>query len=104
MGALIEINTLVRLTDDIDLDNLHVGQNLKLDRDRERLIPLGIALLMVDNDWNFYGYCRVVSLTVKGGASSLNVEVLTIFSEPESKLYKDKFIEAGKLTGEVKYL
>ena len=40
---------------------------LQFTRKDERTIPLQTALLMIDQDWNFYGYCRVISLqTTKG--------------------------------------
>lgn len=102
MGALTEINSIVRFPQDFDFSTLKAGLIVDLTLERERILPLRIALLYFHSDWNFLGYCRVLSLTQKEGKTFLNAEVLTVFSEEERMLYKQKFVEAGKFTGEAK--
>ncbi len=102
MGYYVEVNTLVRLSNEIDPFSLKIGQMIKMTRERERIVPLHIALLLIDKDWNFYGYCRVNSIETKNQKTFMEIEILTLFSPEEQKLYKDKFVEAGKITGEVK--
>jgi len=102
MGYYVEVNTLVRLPNEVDPSSLKVGQTLKMTRERERIVPLHIALLLIDKDWNFYGYCRVSSVETKNQTTVLEVEILTLFSPEEQKIYRNKFVEAGKITGEVK--
>ena len=102
MGAMTEINSLVRFPGDFDLSTLKNGLIIDLTLERERVIPLRIALLYFHTDWNFLGYCRVLSITQKEGKTSVQVEVLTVFTKEEQDIYKTKFVEAGKFTGEAK--
>jgi hypothetical protein len=102
MGSMTEINSLVRFPADFDFSSLKSGLMVDLTLDRERVLPLRIALLYFHSDWNFLGYCRVLSLFQTDGKTLLKVEVLTVFSPEEQAMYKDKFIEAGKFTGEAK--
>jgi hypothetical protein len=102
MGAMTEINSIVRFPGDFDFSKLKHGLIVDLELERERVLPLRIALLYFHTDWNFLGYCRVLEITQKDNKTYLKVEVLTVFDENEQKLYKEKFVEAGKFTGEAK--
>jgi hypothetical protein len=102
MGAMTEINSIVRFPGDFDLATLKHGLIVDLELERERVLPLRIALLYFHTDWNFLGFCRVLSITQKEGKTFMQVEVLTVFDEYEQKLCKSKFVEAGKFTGEAK--
>lgn len=102
MGAITEINSLVRFPGDFDLSTLKNGLIVDLVLERERVLPMRIALLYFHTDWNFLGYCRVLELTQKDGKTYLKVEVLTVFTKEEQDTYKAKFVEAGKFTGEAK--
>ncbi len=103
MGAMTEINSLVRFPGDFNFQTLQKGLLVDLTLERERILPLRIALLYFHTDWNFLGYCRVLSLRQSEGKTYLKVEVLTVFSQEEQKVYKNKFVEAGRFTGEAKY-
>lgn len=102
MGAFTEINTLVRFPGGFDFKSLKQGLIVNLELERERVLPLRIAILFFHTDWNFLGYCRVLEITQRDGKTYMKVEVLTIFNEDEQKTYKAKFVEAGKFTGEAK--
>lgn len=102
MGAMTEINSLVRFPGDYDFSTLKSGLVVDLTLERERVLTLRIAILYFHTDWNFLGYCRVLSLRQEDGKTYLKVEVLTSFTAEEQKLYKSKFVEAGKFTGEAK--
>lgn len=102
MGAFTELNTLVRFPGDFDFVTLKQGLIVNLTLERERILPLRIAVLYFHTDWNFLGYCRVLEQTQKDEKTYLKVEVLTIFTSDEQRLYKTKFVEAGKFTGEAK--
>ncbi len=100
MGAMTEINSIVRFPKEFDFSTLKQGLMVDLTLDRERVLPLRIALLFFHSDWNFLGYCRVLSIMQKEGKTYMHVEVLTVFNTEEQVLYKKKFVEAGKFTGE----
>lgn len=102
MGSFTEINTLVRFPTDFDFSSLKQGQTIDLTLERERVLPLRIAVLYFHGDWNFLGYCRVLELSQADGKTKLKVEILSVFNDQEQKMYKAKFVEAGKLTGEAK--
>lgn len=99
---MTEINSKVRFNEDFDFQQLKSGLIVELTLEREKVLPLRIALLYFHTDWNFLGYCRVLSITQKEGKTYLQVEVLTVFTKEEQNIYKTKFIEAGKFTGEAK--
>jgi hypothetical protein len=102
MGYMTELNTLLGLPKSFDPATLKMGGTYTILKDRERAFPLHIAMLMVDGEWNFYGYAAANSTVCKEQKTTIEFTVLSLFSLEERKLYKEKFIEAAKKTGEVK--
>lgn len=102
MGYYVELNTLLRPPAPFDFAGLAVGKTYTVTLERERAFPLHIAVLLIDADWNFYGYAVAHLATLKDKKTTIEFEVLTLFSKEEGLLYKQKFIEAAKKTGEVK--
>lgn len=102
MGYLVELNTLLGLPKDFDTTTLVVGKSFTVVKERERVFPLHIAILVVDSDWNFYGYCIAHKAVVSGQKTEIEFEVLTLFSADERRTYKEKFLAAAKMTGKVK--
>jgi hypothetical protein len=102
MGYYVEVNTLVRLPEDVNIAELAIGQKITITRERERIVPLHIALLFIDKEWNFYGYCRVNSSEIKDQTTKMEVEIISLFNSEERRIYKEKFVAAGKITSEIK--
>ncbi len=102
MGYMVELNTLLRPTPPFDFAHIELGKTYTSILERDRAFPLNIALLVIDSDWNFYGYGVARSILVKDKKTVVTWELLSLFSPDEQLLYKNKFVEAGKLTGEVK--
>jgi len=102
MGYYVELNTLLRPPSPFEFTTLTVGNKYIVTLERERAFPLHIAVLLIDADWNFYGYAVAHSALLKDKKTTIEFEILTLFSKEEQALYQKKFIEAGKLTGEVK--
>lgn len=102
MGYLVELNTLLGVPKDFDTSSFVVGQRYTIVKDRERAFPLHIAMLIVDASWNFYGYCVVHTAKTFDQKTQLEFEMLTLFTSDEQKLYKEKFVAAAKMTGEIK--
>lgn len=100
MGYFTELNTLLGLPKDFDVSTLVVGKRYTVIKEKERVFPLHIAMLLIDSSWNFYGYCVAHSAKTYEHKTQLEFEVLTLFSSDEQKLYKQKFLEAAKKTGE----
>ena len=101
MGYFTEINTLLRLPKDFDTSRLALSKSFTIVKEKERVFPLHIAVLLIDEDWNFYGYVVVHESVLKDKTTTLRFEVLSLFSPKEQKLYKDKFLQAAKITGEI---
>lgn len=99
---MVELNTLLGLPKDFDAATLTVGQQYTILKDRERAFPLHVAILIVDGDWNFYGYAVAHQIVVKDQKTEITFEVLSLFTSEQKALYKEKFFEAAKKTGEVK--
>ena len=102
MGYHVELNTLLRPPQGFVFATLSTGKKYTVTLERDRAFPLNIAILVIDADWNFYGYAVARKAKVADGRTEVEFEMLTLFSEAEKNIYKKKFIEAAKLTGEVK--
>jgi len=101
MGYHLELNTLLRPPSGFDFKSLVLGNKYTVILENERAFPLHIAILLIDKEWNFYGYAVAHSAYVKDKKTQIKFEMITMFKPEEQKLYQQKFIEAGKLTGEV---
>jgi hypothetical protein len=102
MGYMTELNTLIGLPKYFDTSTLKVGQTYSVTKDRERSFPLHIAMLIVTPDWSFLGYAQAMSTENKDQKCAITFQVISLFTPEEQKIYKDKFLEAAKVTGEVK--
>lgn len=102
MGYYVELNTLLRPPAPFDFNAIALGKRYTVQLERERAFPLHIAILLIDAEWNFYGYAVAHSAHLEGKKTTIEFEMLTLFTKEEQMLYQKKFIEAGKLTGEVK--
>jgi len=102
MGYCVELNTLLRPPADFDFKSLAIGKKYVVTLERERAFPLHIAILLIDKDWNFYGYAVAHSAQTQDKKTKIEFEMITMFTSDEQKLYQQKFIEAGKIIGEVK--
>ncbi|PIU73030.1 hypothetical protein COS78_04100 [Candidatus Shapirobacteria bacterium CG06_land_8_20_14_3_00_40_12] len=102
MGYMTELNTLIGLPKDFDVTILSLEKRYRIMKERERTFPLHIAMLVVDGEWNFYGYGVAHSIVVKGQTTEIEFEMLSLFTPDEQKNYKDKFVAAGRKTGEVR--
>lgn len=101
MGYMTELNTLLGLPDDFDPAMLEVGIRYSVVRPRERAFPLHIALLVVDVAWNFYGYAVAYKAVTEKGQTAIDFEMLSLFTEKEKIIYRNNFLKAARLTGEV---
>jgi len=102
MGYYVELNTLLRPPSPFDFTTLAIGNKYTVTLERERAFPLHIAILLIDADWNFYGYAVAHSAFLKDKKTTIEFEILTLFTKDEQVTYQKKFIEAARLTGEVK--
>lgn len=102
MGYMTELNTLLGLPKDFDTNSLKIGEKYTILKDRERAFPLHIAILMVTSDWNFFGYVIAHSMKNFDNKCEIEFEVISLFTEAEQKIYSERFLEAVKVTGEVK--
>lgn len=101
VGSISEINTLIRLPRDFDCNGLEVNKSYSISKDRNRIYPVGIAILIVDSDWNFYGYGKITSSNIHKDHTEIEFSVLSVFSTEEAAVFKDKFLEAAHQTGEI---
>ena len=86
---MAEINTLLRVSKGTTYIDYEVGKTYTVTLARERFFPLHIAILMIDEHWQFFGYCVVHSSEIKNQQTVLNFEVLSLFTpEERAKLNK----------------
>jgi hypothetical protein len=101
MGYFVELNTLLRPPPGFDFHSIQIGKKYTVILEKERAFPLHLAMLVIDTEWNFYGYAVAHSVFIKDQKTHIEFEMLSLFDETVKNLYKQKFIEAGKKTGEV---
>jgi hypothetical protein len=101
MGWHTEINTMFRLgKNDPTRDQLSVGKIFTTTKSNIRIYPVDLAILMLAEDWTVLGYCTVRRCEMKNSAMSLDVEVLSLFSEAESTTLTGRMKEALTITKE----
>jgi hypothetical protein len=94
MGYLLEFNCLLRVPgSQIDLRHIAVGQRYRIEKDKERLYPLNIPIEICDEDYRYYGKVVVRKLTLETGKTSLEIEVIKVFSADEAAIYTNNFIQ-----------
>jgi len=100
MGYTVELNTLLRPPQSFDFSSLSIGNTHTVILERERAFPLHIAVLVVDQEWNFYGYAVAHRAEITQGKTALTFEMLTVFSPEDRTGYRDNFLAAARKTGE----
>jgi len=94
MGYHLEFNCLLVVpSQQIDLKNLSVGDKFTVIKEKERLYPLDIAIEICDEDYQYFGKVAVRKLTLESGATTVDIEVLRVFSFDEAAVYTDTFIK-----------
>ncbi|MCX6791761.1 MAG: hypothetical protein NT149_01860 [Candidatus Gottesmanbacteria bacterium] len=99
---MAELNTLLRVSKGTTYKDYEVGKIYTVTAPRERFFPLHIAILMIDENWQFFGYCVVHSSEIKNQQTVLSFEVLSLFTPEERDIYTKRFAEVAKKTGELK--
>lgn len=100
MGYMTELNTLVRLSKEFPLEKLKVKHSFRITRPRERTFPLHIAKLLVDDEFNFIGYCSAESVTIEKHKTQIVFNLISMFTKEENEMYKKRFMEAVEVTKE----
>lgn len=101
MGWHTEVNTMFRLgKNDPTKDQLSVGKVFTTTKSNIRIYPVDLAILLLSEDWTVLGYCTVRRSEMKGSAMTLDIEILSLFSGEESKIFTAKMKEALTITKE----
>ncbi len=103
MGWHVEVNTVLRLgKDDVDTTKLQVGDKFGVKRQNVRIYLVDIPILLLSEDWRVLGYCVVRKSTIEGKEMLLEVELVSLFSDEESKVHTKCFENSLKKTGYIK--
>jgi hypothetical protein len=93
MGYPIIFNCLLTASSaDLDLSTIKVGQLYSLEKNAERLYPLNIPIEICNEDHVYFGKVAVRKLTLQSGKTTLEIEVLKIFTKDEADVYTRNFI------------
>jgi|GEM_PF-2000410 len=94
MGYRLEFNCLLVVSRDLlDLKGLQLGKTYHIIKDGERLYPLNIAIEVCDESYHYYGKVAVRKLTLEADKTSLDIEVLKIFTSEEAAVYTNAFVK-----------
>lgn len=92
MGYVLKFNCLLRLSPDFDLSQLQQGAHFTYEATGERLFPLNIAIEVCDCNAQYIGKVAVRKLTLEKGKTTIECEMLKVFSAEEAKVYTNTFI------------
>jgi hypothetical protein len=93
MGYALEFNCLLVVPDDtFDRASLRVGSVFAVAKRGERLYPLNIAIEFCDASYRYIGKVAVRRLVLESGQTTVECEVLKLFSPQEAAVYTATFI------------
>jgi len=81
-------------------NQLSVGKIFSATKSNIRIYPIDLAIFLLAEDWTVLGYCTIRRSEMKGSVMTLDVEVLSLFSEEESKIFTTRMKEALTTTKE----
>ena len=95
MGYSIEINCLLKIPkkSGINLQEIKAGDRHAIQKQEERLYPLNIAIEICDEDYIYYGKAAVRKLTLEKDKTTLEIEILKVFTPEESQVFSRNFIK-----------
>lgn len=95
MGYLLEINSLLKIpsSSGIDLQGIRSGKRYAIEKRGERLYPLNIPIEICDEKYVYYGKATIKKLTLEKGKTTLEIEILKVFSPEESQVFSKNFIK-----------
>lgn len=92
MGYKLEFNTILSIPDGaLDLSSLTVGQRYTVNKPEERIFPLNIPIDLCGSDYIFIAKVAVRKLTLTEGNTELELDVIKLFDENESKIISENF-------------
>lgn len=96
MGYTLEFNCLLVVPNaQLDLKTLKAGDKVQIIKDGSRLYPVDIPIEICDKDtYTYYGKVAIRKLTLQDNKTVLEIEMLKVFNEQESRIYTSNFIDA----------
>lgn len=86
MGYIAEFNWYI-VDKQNNLKEITEGQELTITKSGERIYPLNLPLLLLDADWNVYGYAAVQSAERSSNQTIVRYKVLKILSNQEKEVF-----------------
>jgi hypothetical protein len=87
MTTSVKLNACISLPDNFPQEPLEVGKQYSITKDGYRVIPLGTALEISDDNNHYLGKGKVIKLTITSEGTEIVFEVLKLFSPEESKVF-----------------
>jgi hypothetical protein len=98
MGYHLEFNCLLSVPgESFDFAAMQTGQSYQIVKEKERLYPLNIAIEICDENYQYHGKIAVRKLSLEAGKTTLEIEVLKVFSPEEAAVYSDNFIKPSQI-------
>jgi hypothetical protein len=94
MGYSIKFNFMLRLSSGFDLGQLQQGARFTYEAQGERLFPLHLSIDVCNSEAEFIGKAAVRKLILEKDKTTIECEMLKMFSAEEAKVYTDTFISA----------
>jgi hypothetical protein len=94
MGYHLEFNCLLVVPSELlNLRTIEVAGTHQIIKEKERLYPLNIPIEICDENYKYYGKVAVRKLSLETGKTTLEIEVLKVFTPDEARVYTNNFIK-----------
>ena len=99
MGYKLEVNTMIRLIETDNINEIEFDKVYEIKRDNARMYPVNIPLLLLKEDWTVIGYAIITELELKKEGSEIEFKLISKFDQQVSERYTRDLIEALKISG-----
>lgn len=79
-----------------------VGETYAFQKTIERIYPLHLPILLVDDDYRAYGKCIILEYTAGGGMTRGKYQIVALFDAAKAKVFTDDLLESVAIVTELK--
>ncbi len=74
-----------------------IGQTYSFQKTIERIYPLHLPILLVDDDYKVYGKCIILEYTAGGGMTKGQYQIVALFDAEKAKVFTDDLLETVEI-------
>lgn len=83
-------------------ENPQEGEIYSFEKTIERIYPLNLPILLMDDDYKVIGKCVILEYTAGNGVTKGKYKIESVFSEEKSKVFTDDILETVAISEKYK--